>query len=355
MTDKFAEAMRQSLDLVRASNPAEATRLIQQALSGETGGAGPIAPDRETAAPSQRRPLSEVLAGLAQKPGGTFTPPNTSRPAVEVPATMVIDAARHDTPHGARDYRVFRPADADLPVRGLILMLHGCTQTPEDFAKGTQMHMAAAQKGMIVVYPEQGRSHNTSLCWNWFRPSDQAAQAGEPAILADLAAHVAAKHGVPKGRVFAAGLSAGGAMAAILAQTHRDLFRAVGIHSGLPTGVAHDVVSAFGAMRGEGNPRGAAVPSHCILFQGSADTTVAPVNAGRLAGVLTATTERSGTAGGRRFDVLTGRNATGHSVELWRIDGAGHAWSGGARGGSFADPAGPDASTEMVRFFDALT
>lgn len=140
-------------------------------------------------------------------------------------------------------------------------------------------------------------------------------------------------------------------MAAILARTHPEHFAAVGIHSGLAPGSAHDVISAFGAMRGDPAPHAEALRVPAIIFHGSADTTVAPVNAGRLAGPLEAEQRRSGDTSGRRYDTLCARNAAGHPVELWRIDGAGHAWSGGDAHGSHADPSGPDASAEMVRFF----
>ena len=205
-----------------------------------------------------------------------------------------------------------------------------------------------------MIYPEQTRARNAQLCWNWFRPGDQGRDGGEAALLADLAAAVATEHAVPASRVFAAGLSAGGAMAAILAQTHPEVIRAAGVHSGLAPGSACDVMSAFAAMRGDAAPGARALDVPAIIFQGSADGTVAPVNAGRLAGTLTDRRTRTGEAGGRRYDVLTARNAAGHPVEVWRIEGAGHAWSGGDPAGSHADRAGPDASAEMVRFFLSL-
>jgi poly(hydroxyalkanoate) depolymerase family esterase len=269
----------------------------------------------------------------------------------DIPDGAAFDPLRHAGPHGARDYRLFRPSPGRGPIRGLVLMLHGCTQTPEDFAVGTGMNRQAEAQGLLVVYPEQTRAHNANLCWNWFRATDQGRAGGEAAILADLAAAVAAEHALPPWRVFAAGLSAGGAMAAILAQTHPEIVAAAGVHSGLAPGSAQDVASAFAAMRGEASPRAEALRAPAIIFHGSADATVAPVNAGRLAGSLLATEETSGTAAGRRYDVLSGRNAAGHPVEVWRIDGAGHAWSGGDAAGSHADPRGPDASAEMVRFF----
>lgn len=338
MNDDFAAALRRSLDHTRAGNPVEATRAIQAALQP---GAGP-------SATLPRRRLSQVIEGLARRPAGLGVNRGPS-PQVE---GVDLDRRRHDGPHGSRDYRLYRPA-GDGPVRGVVLMLHGCTQSPEDFAAGTRMNVQGDRHGLVIAYPEQSRAQNVSLCWNWFRPGDQGRAGGEAALLAALAAGVASEHGVPPSRVFVAGLSAGGAMAAILAQTHPEVFAAAGVHSGLAPGSAQDVVSAFAAMRGDPAPLAQALRVPAIIFHGSADATVAPVNAGRLAGPLQDSQQRSGTGAGRRYDVLEARNAHGHPVEVWRIDGAGHAWSGGDARASYADAAGPDASAEMARFFMA--
>ena len=192
------------------------------------------------------------------------------------------------------------------------------------------------------------------------RPGDQQAKGGEPAILAELARSLAAEFGVDQGRVFVAGLSAGGAMAAILGATHSDVFAAVGVHSALPRGVAHDVVSAFAAMRGTDGRR---VPSgspavRTIVFHGDADPTVHVSNAEALVAAAQAGAgqpamrEFGQSKGGRRYvwDSVSRRDGT-PLTEFWRIEGAGHAWSGGSAAGSYVDPAGPDASAEMVRFF----
>jgi poly(hydroxyalkanoate) depolymerase family esterase len=355
MKDDFAEAMRRSLAQARAGNPMESTRLIQEAL-----GAGP--PSGEDIPPSlphgqrrPRQPLSRVLETLARRPAGVDLRPKGRAPQLDIPDGASFERLHHRGPEGARDYLLYRPSAARGPVRGMVLMLHGCTQTPEDFAAGTRMHLQAQEHGLLVAYPEQTRTENAQLCWNWFRPGDQGRSRGEAALLAGLATSVAGAHGVPSDRVFVAGLSAGGAMAAILANTHPEAIAAAGIHSGLAPGSAQDVVSAFAAMRGDAAPGAEPVRAPAIIFHGSADSTVAPVNAGRLAGSLEETSRRAGDAPGRRFDVLTGRNAAGHPVEVWRIDGAGHAWSGGDAGGSYTDPSGPDASAEMVRFFLSRT
>ena len=352
MDEHFAEAMRRSLELARAAKPMEATKVIHAAL-----GAGPAA-DRTARHPPtgnaptfptrKRRPLSLVVAELQrhkQPDSGKVTPDD-----LQLPAQSRFESGRHDGPHGARDYRIFLPSP-DRPIRGMVMMLHGCTQTALDFAIGTQMHRQADRNGWVVVYAEQGRGHNSSGCWNWFRPQDQGRAGGEPALLAGLAVSVAERHGVSAQQCFAAGLSAGGAMAAILGQTYPDVFRGVGIHSGLAPGSANDVVSAFAAMRGDPLRSAQALRCPAIIFQGSADSTVAPRNAGHLAGQLCDTEERIAQGGARRCDVLSGTNKAGHQVEVWRVAGAGHAWSGGSAKGSYTDPAGPDASAEMARFF----
>ena len=225
-------------------------------------------------------------------------------------------------------------------------MLHGCTQSPEDFALGTRMDLAAETAGFAVAYPAQTGAHNMQSCWNWFRPEDQGAGGGEPAILAAIARDLATELDVGS-RVFAAGLSAGGAMAAVLSETHPEVFAAVGVHSGLPAGAAVDLPSAFSAMRGEraGRPLG----GPAIVFHGTADGTVSPRNArALLPGDGVETQHRNGV---RSWTRLT----TAQGTELWLIDGAGHAWSGGDAAGSYADAAGPDASAEMLRYFAEAT
>jgi poly(hydroxyalkanoate) depolymerase family esterase len=128
-------------------------------------------------------------------------------------------------------------------------MLHGCTQTPDDFATGTRMNMLAEERACFVVYPAQAHNANVSKCWNWFKTGDQRRGQGEPAIIAGLVGELLLAYGLDRERVYVAGLSAGGAMAVILGRAYPELFAAVGVHSGLPYGAAHDLPSAFVAMR----------------------------------------------------------------------------------------------------------
>ncbi len=259
--------------------------------------------------------------------------------------------------HGARDYKLFvppAPAGLELP---LVLMLHGCTQDPDDFARGTRMNEAALEGSVIVLYPAQPQSANSSGCWNWFKHNHQARGRGEPALLAGMTRQVMAEHAVDPKRVYVAGLSAGGAMAAILGDAYPDLFAAVGVHSGLATGAARDLPSAFAAMQ-SGAPaaaRSERTPP-TIVFHGDADTTVSPANGGHVAaasaGSGAAQAEQRRHINGRDCTLEVFRDAAGRVVtERWVVNGAGHAWSGGSALGSFADPSGPDASREMLRFF----
>lgn len=404
MSSEFATAMSRALEQTRAGNPAEATRIIQAAVAGNAAPQGTATAPDGPPLKLPRRPAAEIEdaevveevhppasfaakgampglnAGLqssmpdlqqmmdnlgcmaTQQPGGL---PGMSgivraraRPAV--PAGARYETRSFTSAHGTRDYRLFVPSCLPDGPKGLVLMLHGCTQDPDDFACGTDMNRHAERDGLIVVYPHQSRAHNPQGCWNWFRPEDQRAEAGEAALLAALARSVAAEFRVPEGAIFAAGLSAGGAMAATLAATHPDVFAAVGIHSGLPHGIAHDMPSAFGAMRGQNGktPRKAKGAVRMIVFHGMADATVHPSNAEALVTAAgsglrgISRCEQGRSRGGRPYarDLVEAPDGT-PLVESWRIEGAGHAWSGGRPEGSYTDPAGPDASAEMVRFF----
>jgi poly(hydroxyalkanoate) depolymerase family esterase len=250
-------------------------------------------------------------------------------------------------------------------------MLHGCGQTPEDFAAGTRMNELADMHGLVVAYPAQSPAANVFTCWNWFLGRDQVRDGGEPELIAGIARQVAADHAVDATRIFIAGLSAGGAMAVILGATHPELFSAVGVHSGLPYRAAHDAASAAAAMRFGAAPALPPLltqPKPTIVFHGERDTTVdfhngaaivdqAVSSAERAWGTLRMAT-REGRSGGRSYTTTTygaakphGALSTDPFIEYWELRGAGHAWSGGSSKGSYTDESGPDASAEMVRFF----
>lgn len=259
---------------------------------------------------------------------------------------------------GQRDYLLFSPpAEAGAGPRPLVVMLHGCTQNADDFAAGTRMNELASEAGFHVLYPDQSRQHNPQGCWNWFKHNHQQRERGEPAVLAGMVREVARQHDIDPDRIYVAGLSAGGAMAAILGRRYPDLFAAVGVHSGLAAGAARDLPSALAAMqRGAPGQLGSSRSIPTIVFHGDRDTTVHPDNAAHVmngAGHAGhGQGERIERAGLRSSTRRVHRAADGRIVaEQWLIDGAGHAWSGGSPAGSYTDPQGPDASAEMWRFF----
>jgi poly(hydroxyalkanoate) depolymerase family esterase len=269
-----------------------------------------------------------------------------------------FESHRYSNAAGTRDYKLYVPSAYHGQALPLIVMLHGCTQDPDDFAAGTRMNALAEKQDFFVAYPGQSRSANPNGCWNWFRRSDQQRDQGEPSLIAGIARTVMAEHALDNRQVYVAGLSAGGAMAAVLGATYPDVFAAVGVHSGLAFGAAHDLQTALAAMRsGRAGAPVADVPT--IVFHGDGDSIVHPRNGDELiaqwlAGKPTlAMTVEQGPRGQRRpctRRVL--RNAAGDPIlEHWLIHGAGHAWSGGSEDGSHTDKRGPDASSEMLRFF----
>ena len=310
---------------------------------------------------------------------GLGAAPNAQGPVIDVVAREIDGASpasrearpsrgkfashSHTNHAGTRAYKLYVPAERGNGPLPMIVMLHGCSQSPDDFAAGTRMNELAEQHGFIVVYPAQTANANGSKCWNWFRARDQQRDSGEPAIIAGIVREVAAEHRADERRIFVAGLSAGAAMAVILGHAYPELFAAVGAHSGLPAGAAHDTASAFAAMHGSARSaprREAAAPAvPTIVFHGDRDATVNPGNgeaivaraAAASAGLRTRV-ERRASPGGRRYTRTVHVDAADRPiVEQWELHGAGHAWSGGSASGSFTDATGPDASAEMVRFF----
>ena len=281
---------------------------------------------------------------------------------------------------GTLNYKIYIPSNyATRPAEQFppIVMLHGCTQSPDDFAAGTRMNELAEAHGFLVVYPTQPSTANGSKCWNWFRPEDQARDRGEPSLIAGVTREVAGAYRVDERRIFVAGLSAGAAMAVVLGATYPELYAAIGAHSGLAYGAAHDVPSAFCAMQG-GSPEMNAqnvsggqmrqpslshsVPT--IVFHGTSDGTV---NVRNGMDIINQATTRGAGNSHLRLSVEQGVASNGGAftrtvyadenrrsvIEHWLLHGAGHAWSGGSANGSFTDPRGPDASSEMIRFFYA--
>ena len=281
--------------------------------------------------------------------------PSRARPAAPRTAGQFL-ACSFEGPAGARPYKLYVPASyAGRPVP-LVVMLHGCTQSPDDFAAGTGMNTAAERDTFLVAYPGQTSAANAQRCWNWFQPGDQRRGAGEPAIIAGITRQVMAEYAVDAARVYVAGLSAGGAAAAIMGQAYPELYAAVGVHSGLPCGAARDMSSAFAAMRQAAPARPADRSIPTIIFHGDRDTTVHASNADAIARQNEPAGQgriqtRTGTSG-RPYECIIDSDEQGRVVtERWLIHGAGHAWSGGLAAGSYTDPNGPDATAEMLRFF----
>ena len=319
---------------------------------------------------SAKLPGAEGLRKLVEHLGnGSLAPklhgmPQGLRP---VPSTPIPEGARFEersygNEAGRRGYKLYVPSTFDGSPVPLIVMLHGCTQSPDDFAAGTRMNELAEEHGFLVAYPGQPSSANSSKCWNWFSAGDQSRDRGEPSLIAGITRQIISDFAIEEGRVFVAGLSAGGAAAAIMGSAYPDVFAAVGIHSGLACGAAKDMPSAFFAMRQGGSGLKVNQPGHrplrAIVFHGDRDTTVNPVNGDQVVA-------QAKGARGLRTAVDRGQSASGMSytrskysdehgrivLEQWVLHGARHAWSGGSSAGSYTDPNGPDASREMVRFF----
>ena len=373
MTRSFAAAMRRANRLMRPAKLGKTAKSIQTMMTGlmVKTALAPLAAltpktakARKTALPKAGRTLGIVIKQLRAAQSlmqGARAPAKAPAVSVRIPAGAQFLSRTHRTTAGSRGYKFYLPASHPKRPKGLILMLHGCTQGPDDFAAGTNMNALAEKHGLAIAYPGQNRSHNAASCWNWFKPGDQVRGAGEPAILASLARKLTKELGLGRDAVFVAGLSAGGAMAAILADVYPDVFSAAGVHSGLVRGAAHDVLTAMSAMRNGGTPpqttNAAPETVRRIVFHGEADSTVHPSNAAMIVAAAVGDeakpskiSKRSVRGRGYTRSEYIGSNGN-VLVDLWMIEGAGHAWSGGRAAGSYTDKTGPDASAQMIRFF----
>jgi len=293
-----------------------------------------------------------------------FSPvmPKMFEPAAEprIPDGSTFEERHFANAAGNRGYKLFIPSGIRGKTVPLVVMLHGCTQSPDDFAAGTRMNVLAEQQKFLVAYPAQSRTANFSKCWNWFRTDDQQRGQGEPSLIAGITREIMQDFPVHPGRVYIAGLSAGGAAAAVMGAAYPELYAAIGVHSGLACGAAHDMPSAMLAMRQGGaasSVTGArVVPT--IVFHGDQDKTVNVVNAEQViaqakgAARLRRSVAEGNSPGGVRYTRTVQSDDAGRALlEEWMLHGAGHAWSGGDTAGTYTDPHGPDASREMLRFF----
>jgi poly(hydroxyalkanoate) depolymerase family esterase len=429
MSDQMQGGMAEAMRLMQKGDLTEATAVIQRTLGGSSFGSGfarVASPDAPSGADTPIDVESTVV-DEAPHPGAASGPAAAASPLLfgSVPLTMpeglsltVPDSMPLTIPGvlpglpglpgakegetdpavvptggrfvertytnqaGTRTYKLYIPSGYMGQEVPLIVMLHGCTQSPNDIAAGTQMNVLAEENIFIVAYPAQAQGANMNKCWNWFKASDQQRGRGEPSLVAGITRQVIEEYNVADGQVYVVGMSAGGAMAAIMAETYPDLYAAVGIHSGLAPGAAHDMPSAFAAMHqgGPATPRRdvpigtptgeSARIMPAIVFHGDRDKTVHPRNADHLlehyypvtltgsqeeaSGSTPRGTVRQGQVpGGHAYTRATYRDAGGRAIaERWTVHGLGHAWSGGSSSGSYTDPKGPDASAEMVRFFN---
>ena len=389
----LAGAMRAATKLTRAQKLMDATRVIQSALLLGRGPTEPldeqavdvraiepltidITPNAATTGAAQPASanwkMSDVAAmlGRARLPGFGLDGLARVKPRkpLDIPEGAQYLSRSYACAAGRRSYKLYIPSSHRAGGRRpLVVMLHGGTQDADDFAAGTRMNNLAEEHGFLVAYPNQCKSANASLCWNWFKPEDQMRDAGEPSIIAGITSEIIAEHDIDPQRVFVAGLSAGGAMAGVMAATYPELYAAIGVHSGLPYRSATDVASAFAAMRGDPGLQQRrrklrpvsdhALRPRTIVFHGDADHIVHPSNAAKItdghatsADSIERAKARSSASRTYSREIIRDKSGT-VVVEHWLIHGSGHAWSGGSPDGTYTDPHGPDASREMLRFF----
>jgi poly(hydroxyalkanoate) depolymerase family esterase len=440
MSDQMQAGMAEAMRLMQEGELAEATAVIQRVLGGSSLGSGfaPVAsPDAPSGADEPIEVESSVVEeaphpGAASRPAAGGEPAAAPRPAASpllfgslpltmpdgltltmpdsLPLTMpggfpglpgampspkesetdpaVVPTGgqfverSYSNQAGTRSYKLYIPSGYIGQEVPLVVMLHGCTQSPNDIAAGTRLNALAEEQIFLVAYPAQAQGANMNKCWNWFNASDQEHGRGEPSLIAGITHQIIDEYNVADGRVYVAGMSAGGAMAANMGEAYPDLYAAVGVHSGLAPGAAHDMPSAFAAMRqgGPATPRRDVTSATAtgqsarivpvIVFHGDHDKTVHPRNADHLlehycTGKITnsrdevgasrprATVRQGQVPGGHAYTRATYRDAGGRAImERWTVHGLGHAWSGGSSSGSYTDAKGPDASAEMVRFFN---
>ena len=362
-------------EAIEVTGPQPSSRTAQPPVSGRDH--EPAATAEQTAwhhmPEALRRFLERVnRPGSAPATGGMAEPRFAHGPAI-APESGQFVARSYRNEAGSLAYKLYIPSGYRGQALPLVVMLHGCTQSPDDFAAGTGMNALAEEHTCLVAYPAQSTAANASKCWNWFSPADQQRGQGEPSLIAGITREVMRDHSVDPQRVYVAGLSAGGAAASIMGTTYPDLYAAIGVHSGLACGVASNLPSAFAAMH-QGDaasmprsdmasaPEGSRRIVPTIVFHGDRDATVHPRNGDHVIAQSRATTittpelqtivHHGRVPGGHAYSRTLHVDSSGQTIlEQWVVHGAGHAWSGGSPAGSYTDPRGPDAAREMLRFF----
>ena len=360
MNDVVQNLMREATRLTQSGQLQEATAAIQRALGRAPHAAEGLGTTSAPGTGAAPPPAPEVLEGLVfELDARTDTTPPTAFNDAPTGAGS-FSGGSHSEASLTRRYKLYTPPAAAGRSLPLVVMLHGCTQDPDDFAAGTAMNQRAREQGFFVLYPAQAAEANPQRCWNWFKHNHQQRGRGEPAVLAGMAQAVVKQHSIDPHRVYIAGLSAGGAMAAIVAASYPEIFAAVGVHSGLPHGAASNLAEALAAMQGGGTGSGARSAVPTIVFHGDQDRTVHPRNGEQVIAAVRAgaaapdRVEQGACALGRRYTRRVHPSDAGNAAaEHWLVHGAGHAWSGGQAEGSYTDAKGPDASREMLRFFFA--
>jgi poly(hydroxyalkanoate) depolymerase family esterase len=277
---------------------------------------------------------------------------------------------------GSRRYQVYVPGSYDATRRHmLVVLLHGCTQDAGDIARGTRIAEHADRDGFLVLLPEQPESANAKRCWNWYDPAHQVRDAGEPSLIAGMTARVAEEYAVDPARVHLAGISAGAAMASLVAVAYPERYASLALHSGLAWRAATSVVSppttmtkgtedadALGVAALEAmGTRARAIPT--LVLHGGKDAVVNAANGRQAARQWMVTNSRalgvdslspvrtSGRDGGYGWTRACYRTGSSCIVEEIVVDELGHAWSGGSREGTFTDENGLAATGELIRFF----
>jgi poly(hydroxyalkanoate) depolymerase family esterase len=361
LSKKMLAQMRAATRSLMRRGPSVARTVMRESIK-TASSLHPAAKQQQASNQANFDPVSDMLADLSRigRSVNPFNAPplSTGAAAIGLPGHFIDGAFTNDA--GTRDYKLYVPSTYTGQASPLLVMLHGCTQNPDDFALGTGMNVLAEEWNCLVVYPAQSPQANAHRCWNWFNAVDQKRDQGEPSIIAGLTRDLMARYTIDPAQVYVAGLSAGGAMSAILGTQYPELYAAVGVHSGLPFAAAHDLPTAMAAMKGDfRRPRGNKVRElPIIVFHGDQDTTVHPDNGEELI-------RRRRRHAREETVVEPGRVPDGHAytrtvhrqpdgtihAEHWLVHGFGHAWSGGDVRGTYTDGKGPNASREMMRFF----